>query len=126
VIKEIDVSIAVINKGKKYFIQQRPSSGLLAGLWEFPGGKVEEGETPIIALKREIKEELGIDLASAAYMLKVVHYYTTFKVRLHVYLCELGQNLAQAQGRKWVFAKEFVKYPMPSGSAKIVEKLIDQ
>lgn len=126
VINEIDVSIAVIKKGGKYFIQQRSSSGLLAGLWEFPGGKVEKGEAPLVALKREIKEELDVDLKSAKHMMDIVHYYTSFKVRLHVYLCELEQKLKLEEGRKWVFVNEFNQYPMPSGSAKIVEKLISQ
>ena len=63
-IKKISAVVGIIEKDGKYLIQKRPSTGLLAGLWEFPGGKIETGETPEQALKREIKEELGADIQS--------------------------------------------------------------
>ncbi len=122
-IKNLDVSLAVIKRANKYLIQQRPSKGLLADLWEFPGGKIEKSETAISALKREIKEELGVDVKSSRLFMKAVHYYTSFRVKLNVFDCSVKSYPANNLKRKWVSAKDFSKYPMPSGSAKIVERL---
>ncbi len=88
-IKRIDAVIALIEKDKKFFIQKRPSKGLLADLWEFPGGKKEKGETSKKALAREIEEELGVKLKSAVHYLKTHHFYTEYKVHLDVWRSEL-------------------------------------
>ncbi|OGX06867.1 MAG: A/G-specific adenine glycosylase [Omnitrophica WOR_2 bacterium GWA2_47_8] len=122
-IKEINVAIALIEKDKKYFIQRRPKGGLFADLWEFPGGKIEKGETPKQALFREIKEELGIELGSAEPLMNVTQFYTEFKANLHVFRCESAQVLSENSTRKWVPRQKFSDYPMPSGSVKIVKKL---
>jgi len=115
--------LRLLDNGGKYLIQKRPSKGLLADLWEFPGGKVENGETAKIALKRELKEELGIDLKSSTHFVNVTHYYTQFKVKLHVSRCELREYPSSNQMRKWVSLRQMANYPMPSGSAKILDQL---
>ena len=120
---EVKAVIAIIKKGPRYFIQQRPSKGLLADLWEFPGGKMEAGESPEAALKREVKEELGIDVKNSNRLMKVRHFYTQFKVDLDVFACELKKFPAADTTHKWVKFEELKNYPMPSGSAKIVSRL---
>ncbi len=123
VLKNIDVAIALIKRSGKYFIQKRPSKGLLADLWEFPGGKVEKGETPLEALKREVKEELRVDVQSAAHLFDVTHFYTQYRVKLHVFKCVLGAFPPEDKLHKWKSPRELQNFPMPSGSAKILNKL---
>ena len=126
-LNEITAVIGLIKKGPRYLIQQRPEHGLLAGMWEFPGGKVElaKKEGLKTALKREIFEELGQDGLVGDEFCRVKHYYTTNKVQLIVFAVTLtGDKFKLKRNMRWVGLKEFKKYPMPSGSAKIVEKLL--
>lgn len=123
IVKEVDAVIAVIENKGKYYIQQRPDQGLLAGMWEFPGGKIEQGEKPSEALRREIKEELRCDVINPQFLFKVKHFYTTFKVNLSVWSVQLTQKPMLDNKHKWVRFQDFEHYPMPSGSAKIVERL---
>lgn len=122
-IKNITAVIAIIQKNKKYFVQKRTKKGLLADLWEFPGGKVEENESLIIALKREIKEELNIEIIKAKSFTKVIHYYTQFKVNLNVYFCDVSPFPSDDENHKWASIKNLHLLPMPSGSARILDKL---
>ena len=123
VTKEIHAVIAIIKKGDTFFIQQRSSKGLLADMWEFPGGKIERGETNEKALVREIKEELGVAVTASKHLFNVVHFYTQFKVNLSVYLCKVNEYPKLNVRRKWVGIQTIQRYPMPSGSAKIVSQL---
>ena len=123
IIKDVSAVIAIIEKDGKYFIQKRPAKGLLADLWEFPGGKVEKGESGSKALEREIKEELGIGIKSAKHLFDVTHFYTQFRVSLSVHSCRVDNWPRTDAVHKWVDLKTMHKYPMPSGSAKIVEQL---
>lgn len=126
VIKNINAVIAIIENKGRYFIQKRPSKGLLADMWEFPGGKVEAGELPEDALKRELNEELGIKAGSAKYMFDIQHFYTQFRVNLSVWAF-VPEFLPESDNtHKWIASIDFLKYPMPSGSAKIVDKLFSK
>src|SRR5208282_6146676 len=89
IIKNIQAVIAIIKKGDQYFIQKRPSKGLLADLWEFPGGKIEVGESKKKALARELNEELGVHVESSKHLFDVKHFYTQFRVNLSVFECIL-------------------------------------
>ncbi len=120
IIQDLDVAIGILRQGNKYLIQKRPSKGLLADLWEFPGGKVERGETPQVALKRELKEELDIDIISSRHLMNVRHFYTQFKVNLQVFHCQSKSYPQAHPHRKWLPINKLSEYPMPSGSAKIV------
>lgn len=125
VMRDIDAVVAVIERGGRYLIQKRSSDGsLLADLWEFPGGKIERGESNIAALKRELKEELGVDLAATKHLFDVKHFYTQFRVNLSVFACQPKAYPAVNGHRKWAGLKDFHRYPMPSGSAKIVDRLV--
>lgn len=123
IIQNLDVAIGILQRGNKYLIQKRPSKGLLADLWEFPGGKIEKGETPQEALKRELKEELDIDITSSRHLMNVQHFYTQFRVNLHVFHCQAKSYPKTHSLRKWLLVKELIEYPMPSGSVKIVARL---
>lgn len=129
-IKNIEVAIGILQKNGKYFIQKRPSQGLLADLWEFPGGKIEEGETPQQALRRELKEEIDVEIKSVDFLIEVIHFYTQFRVKLHVFTCQAkfypkANTIRRPRlwRGKWVTLPELSQFPMPSGSAKIVERL---
>ncbi len=122
-ITSLEAVIAIIQRKDQYFIQQRKAKGLLANLWEFPGGKIEKGETPLKALQREVREELGVGVQNAKHLFNVTHAYTQFKVNLHVFSVDVDGELAVSPKALWVKAKDFQKYPMPSGSAKICERL---
>ena len=123
VITQVQAVVAVIECDGRFLIQQRPSKGLLADLWEFPGGKVGKGESARDALKREIREELDVDLVSARPYMKTHHFYTEYKVNLDVWRCRLSSYPRQNKHRRWITRKGFSSYPFASGSVKIIEKL---
>jgi A/G-specific adenine glycosylase len=127
ILNEITAVVGVIREGSKFLIQQRPENGLLGGMWEFPGGKVERSDKDLkSALARELDEELGVRCASAAEFCRVQHYYTTNKVKLiafHV-VPENKPGPMAKRPLKWVTLKGMAQYPMPSGSAKIMAALI--
>ncbi len=102
--KKIEVVAAVIRDDGKIFTSQR-AYGEFKGQWEFPGGKIEEGETKEQALIREIKEELNVSIKVDDFLCTVTHTYPSFKLTMHVYLCEISsgniQLLEHADG-KWL------------------------
>jgi A/G-specific adenine glycosylase len=127
-VEKVEAVIAVIRKdgppGGPVLIQKRPSGGLLADLWEFPGGKVEPGESLAAALRREVREELGVELFDIRRLTTVQHAYTRFRVTLHAYTCRLcDQDLKLGPRRRWVTLLSIRRYPLPSGSVKIVDHL---
>ena len=87
-----EVVCAVIIKDKKVFCTKRGERGECAYKWEFPGGKIESGETKEEALLREIKEELNCDINIKKYLTTINHEYNTFNLTMHVYICELINN----------------------------------
>ena len=123
ILKDINAVIALIKCRGRYFIQKRASVGLLADLWEFPGGKAGEGEPIEKALYREIKEELGTNIKSARYLFNLTHFYTQFRVKLHVWSCEVENSPKVDKTHRWVSLLNINQYPMPSGSVKILDIL---
>lgn len=120
----LEVVVAVIEKDGKLLLQQRPAGGLFAGLWEFPGGKVEPGESLKAALRREIREELGVGIVNVRRLTTVRHAYTRFRVTLHAFRCGIGTGrLKPGLRRRWVRLPTLRRYPLPSGSVKIVDVL---
>ena len=109
------VAAAVIHRGDKVLIARRPSKGLLGGLWEFPGGKVEADETLQQALAREIREELGATVTVGAELGKYKHAYTHFRVTLHAFHSELTNEepvALEASELRWVEPQLLAGYPM--------------
>lgn len=119
----VDAVIAIIEHEGKYFIQKRPSKGLLADLWEFPGGKIKKEESHRDALIREMKEELGVGVKSTKHLFEIKHFYTQFRVKLSVWEFVPDKLPKSDNTHKWIDSKSFRMYPMPSGSAKIVDKI---
>jgi A/G-specific adenine glycosylase len=122
------VAVAVIRKRGRLFITRRPHEGLLGGLWEFPGGKVEEGETIIEALRRELREELAVEVAIDKELESVGHGYSHFQVELHPFLCTLApdQEPRTEQPTRWVWPSQLDRYAFPGGTLKIIAQLRDE
>ncbi|MFH0877624.1 MAG: A/G-specific adenine glycosylase [Candidatus Omnitrophota bacterium] len=124
VVHKIEAVVALLENKGRIFIQQRPSTGLFADLWEFPGGKINKGESIRQALAHELKEELNVCLRTAEPFVTVQHAYTQFQVRLHAWRCSVVPLPRSDRTHKWVRLRELTYYAMPSGSAKIVECLL--
>ncbi|MEW5900909.1 MAG: NUDIX domain-containing protein, partial [Acidobacteriota bacterium] len=121
---KIETVVGLIENGGKYLIQQRPPAGLLAGLWEFPGGKRQRGESLEEALRREIREELGVEVKDARLRFKVRHAYTRFHVTLYAFSCRLSSPPGLAAGRqRWVPLSGLKRFPFPSASVKVIRFL---
>lgn len=107
-------------------IQQRLSEGLLGGLWEFPGGKVEPGEVLTHAVAREVREELGIEVTVGDELLAVDHAFSHFSITLHAFYCEYVSGrirIHSAQRFKWVKPHELERYAFPAANKRIIERL---
>lgn len=125
-----DISVGLMfNETGEVLIAQRPAEGLLGGLWEFPGGKQEQGERIEDCLEREFKEELDVEISDIEFFMQVDHAYSHFKVRLHVFICThaAGEPKALAsQQVKWVEPKQLPEYPFPKANKVIIEKLLQR
>lgn len=121
-----DVTAAVIRRNGRILIAQRPFGGRLGGLWEFPGGKVEAGETLSQCLRREIKEELGFRIKVGDFITSIDHAYTHFKITLHAFECTVVAGQPRPLGVedfKWVRMSELGKYAFAKTDLRIIEAL---
>lgn len=123
-------AIALIDIDGNILIAQRPEGKSMAGLWEFPGGKVEQGEIPEAALIRECKEELAIDVSAAclAPFAFASHSYEKFHLLMPLYLCRKWDGLIvpqENQQTKWVKIRDLCNYPMPAADVPLVAMLRD-
>lgn len=121
---------ALIDRDNRVLIAERPAGKSLAGLWEFPGGKVGAGETPEEALVRELHEELGIDvcLDCLAPFAFASHSYETFHLLMPLYLCRNWEGEirpSEGQQVKWVRASRLADYPMPPADLPLIPFLRD-
>jgi len=117
----IDVVAAVIRRDGKILITQRLDDVHLARLWEFPGGKVEAGESFEVALQREILEELGVEIRIHEEFFTTEHDYVTKSVRLHFYVCTL-LTLAVPDLR-WIRPNELCNFEFPPADADLIARL---
>ena len=123
---KVEVVAAVIRKDGKILITQRPADVHLAMLWEFPGGKVEPGESLESALRREIREELSVDIVVGDEFYSVEHEYPGNSVRLHFFNCGIAEGRPEALGvadLRWVLPAELDRFEFPPADAKLIEKL---
>ncbi len=124
------VAAALLDADDRVLIAQRPAGKTLAGLWEFPGGKVEPGERPETALIRELFEELEVTVAEPclAPLTFASHAYADFHLLMPLYICRRWQGFArprEGQALKWVRPRDLRDYPMPPADAPLIPALID-
>jgi 8-oxo-dGTP diphosphatase len=124
------VAVALVDVDNRVLIAQRPEGKQLAGLWEFPGGKIDAGERPEAALIRELHEELGITVKEAclAPLTFASFAYPDFHLLMPLYICRRWEGFVQAregQALKWVRARDLRQYPMPPADEPLIPPLID-
>lgn len=121
---------ALVDMEGRVLMAQRPEGKSMAGLWEFPGGKVEAGETPEATLVRELKEELGIDITQSclAPFTFASHSYEKFHLFMPLYLCRVWKGEPQGiegQNLKWVYPHKMSQLPMPGADVPLIAMLRD-
>ncbi len=119
---------ALIDPDGRILIAQRPEGKSMAGLWEFPGGKVQAGETPEYALMRELEEELGIETRPTCYtpVAFASHTYESFHLLMPLFICRFWKNVPKAREHKalkWVKASQLYDYPMPAADIPLIAAL---
>jgi 8-oxo-dGTP diphosphatase len=124
------VAVALVDADGRVLLAQRPEGKAMAGLWEFPGGKVHDGETPEAALIRELKEELGIDVAESclAPFTFASHRYERFHLLMPLYVCRRWQGMVtphEGQQLAWVRPPRLGDYAMPPADKPLVAMLQD-
>ena len=121
---------ALLDADGRVLIAQRPEGKAMAGLWEFPGGKVKEGETPEFALMRELSEELGIETRPTCFspVAFASHSYADFHLLMPLFVCRKWDGAVQAlehQNIKWVNVSDLSDYDMPEADIPLVSQLRD-
>jgi len=121
---------ALIDADNRVLIAQRPQGKTMAGLWEFPGGKVDVGELPELALIRELHEELGIVVKEdcLAPLSFASHAYADFHLLMPLYICRRWEGTVtglENQALKWVRANRLRDYPMPEADIPLIPHLVD-
>ncbi len=124
------VAAGLVDVDGRVLIAQRPPGKSMAGLWEFPGGKLMPGETPEAALVRELREELGIEVCDTclAPFTFASHAYETFHLLMPLYLCRRWEgDITPREGQtvKWVRAARLMDYPMPPADLPLIPMLHD-
>lgn len=124
---EIVMACAIVEHEGRMFIQQRREDDVWGGLWEFPGGRLKNGESPEQAAIRELQEETEIRAADFRPFATVVHHYTRYRVTLHSYFCRAQANprprLHAASQYRWVGFQELEQYPFPSGHRQLIARM---
>lgn len=123
----IRVVAAVIERDGLYLITQRRPEAVMPLLWEFPGGRVEDGETDAVALARELAEEMAIAVHVGDELLSVVKEYENYTIDFHVYLCELLSEEIQTikvHAYQWISSDDMEDYPFPAADQETVEALL--
>ena len=121
---------ALIDPDKRILIAERPAGKPMAGLWEFPGGKVEEGETPEDTVIRELFEELAVSVKKAclAPLTFASHDYSDFHILMPLFVCRRWDGIPvgrEAQRLKWVRANRLRDFPMPPADEPLISHLAD-
>ena len=124
------VACALVDPDGRILLAQRPEGKAMAGLWEFPGGKVHPGELPEVALIRELQDELGIDVTASclAPLTFASHTYEAFHLLMPLYVCRKWSGMAtgkEGQQLKWVKPARLRDYPMPPADEPLIGHLID-
>jgi 8-oxo-dGTP diphosphatase len=123
-------AVALVDVDGRVLLSQRPEGKEMAGLWEFPGGKIDRGETPEIALIRELTEEIGINTWASclAPLTFASHKYENFHLLMPLFICRRWEGTPQPkenQNLKWVYPIDLKKYPMPPADIPLLPILRD-
>ena len=124
--KKVEVVAAVLKNDNKIFCAQRKDEGPLARKWEFPGGKIEVDESPKEALKRELGEELNLNVEVGDYIMTVEHQYPTFFITMHAFFCDTSVEeikLNEHLDSEWLEVKELDKLDWAEADIPIVDKI---
>lgn len=117
-------AVVGVRRRGRWLVQRRNPVGLLGGLWEFPGGKVRTGETPPHAARRELREETGLTAGPLVEVGRLLHDYSHFRLRLHLFYAESARGLARiGPSRRWVTNAEFNRLPRPRATIRAMERL---
>ncbi|MEM1042575.1 MAG: A/G-specific adenine glycosylase [Bacteroidota bacterium] len=123
-----DVAVGVLFDDEgRVLVQQRPTDAMLGGLWEFPGGKVEPGETVAEACRRELQEELSIEVEVGEPLDRIDHAYSHFKITLHAFACRLVAGTPvhhAAQPMRWVAVEDLDDLAFPRASRRLIDTLV--
>ena len=124
------VAVALIDRDGRVLLAKRPKGKNMEGLWEFPGGKVDAGETPETALIRELQEELGVDIEASclAPFTFASHTYDKFHLLMPLYVCRVWKGIPEGrEGQRlaWVRPNEMKNYPMPPADKPLIAMLRD-
>lgn len=122
---------ALIDKDGRVLVAQRPEGKPMAGLWEFPGGKIKDGETPEFALCREIEEELGIEVRECCFtpIAFASHSYESFHLVMPLYVCRMWRGIVnprEGQQIKWMKINELYSLPMPDADVPLISQLLER
>lgn len=124
------IGIAVIwNQSGQILIDRRKASGTMGGLWEFPGGKVEAGETIAECIVREIREELAIEISVGAHLISIDHTYPNFQLAAIVHHCQHLSGIPQpieSEEVRWVKASDLNNYQFPAANVAIIRAIQDR
>ena len=126
--KPIEVAAGLVFRDGKLLITKRPEGSHLAGLWEFPGGKREANETIERCLSRELKEELGIEVALGQALESVTHKYSVMTVQITFFLARLAKGEPRAiecAGLEWVTRENLAKFQFPPADQRLISRLVD-
>jgi A/G-specific adenine glycosylase len=121
-----DIAVGVIWRDEEILIAKRPLEGLLGGLWEFPGGKREQGEEMEAAVVREVNEELGIEVEPGEKIASIDHAYSHFEITLHAYHCRYRSGIPKALGCQdyaWVSPGKLDRYAFPAANRRLLDRL---
>ena len=124
--KKIEVVAAILHRDGAYFATQR-GYGEFEGMWEFPGGKIESGESREVALKREIREELGVDITIDKFLCTTDYDYPSFHLTMHCYLCSIMSGeieLREHKSARWLTAELLDSVEWLPADKGIVEKIM--
>jgi A/G-specific adenine glycosylase len=117
----------ITDSDDRLLISLRPDDAMLGGLWEFPGGKKEKGEPIKTTVKRELREELGVDVSVGDKFMDLKHAYSHFKITLHAYWCKIENGSPSPKSSeeiRWVTLGEIDEYPFPKANKVLIEKLL--